>query len=82
MEIVAVLRKEWFGPDTEHEGRASAGPPWSKILGLLKGKIPQHHLEAIKELVLFGADPIFSGPKKGYKAKPYPVLRKWKEQCC
>jgi len=66
-----ALRTEWFGPETAAGGRATEGPPWSQVAKLLTGKIPSHHFESVKEIVLTGAEPIFAGPKKGYAAKPY-----------
>ena len=37
-----------------------------------KNKLPEGHLNKLKEMVLHGADPVYLGPKKGYKPKPYP----------
>ena len=64
--IVETLRSNWF------DGTAREGPSWNDIAAEFTGKIPSGQLKLLKEMVLFGADPVYLGPKKGYIAKPYP----------
>ena len=63
---VETLRSNWF------DGTAREGPSWNDIAAEFTGKIPSGQLKILKEMVLFGADPVYLGPKKSHTAKPYP----------
>lgn len=64
--IVAPLRHRWFGE------RAAQGPPWAEVYAAFKDVLPTGQLNLLKEMVLRGADPVYMGPKRGYRPKSYP----------
>ena len=64
--IVEALKSLWFN------GCAAEGPPWVTVYEEFKSKLPEGHLNKLKELILHGADPVCLGPKRSYKSKPYP----------
>ena len=55
--IVEALRVHWF------DNRAAEGPPWSKVYEEFKAKLPEGHLNKLKELILHGAVPVYLGSK-------------------
>ena len=65
--MVTTYRQGNFGPNN-----ATHGPSPEVVDQFLLGKIPREHLDLFTSMITQGADPVFLGPKAGYKARPYP----------
>jgi hypothetical protein len=65
--IVQGYRDGFFG-----SANVTHGPHPDSVEDQLLGKIPKEHLDLFSEMIRRGADPVYLGPRVGYKARPYP----------